>query len=170
MRTRKGSFRIALVGFWEAIKMGLSSLVSYKMRAALTILGVVMGIMTVSVVSSIIAGLNNSLSSQLNKLGSAFILIRPVQPGDNPPPEERRRRKLLTDDEVKAIRELSYVAQISPLEFVRADMIKYKEFRINSAQVFGTTPDYEGVHNVFVERGRFFNESETSRSAPVVAI
>lgn len=167
---RQGSFRAALFGFFEAIKMGLSSLVSYKMRAALTILGVVMGIMTVSVVSSIIAGLNNSLSSQLNKLGSAFILIRPIQPGDNPSPEERRRRKLLTDDEVKAIGELSYVAQISPLEFVRADMIKYKDLRVNSAQVFGTTPDYEGVHNVFVERGRFFNESETSRAAPVVVI
>ncbi len=167
---RKGSFRIALFGLWEAIKMGLSSLVSYKMRASLTILGVVMGIMTVSVVSSIIAGLNNSLSSQLNKLGSAFILVRPFQPGENLTPEERRRRKLLSDEEVKAIRELSYISSISPLEFVRADMIKYKDLRINSAQVFGTTPDYEGVHNVFVERGRFFNESETSRSAPVVVI
>ncbi len=124
--------------------MGLSSLVAYKMRAALTILGVVMGIMTVSVVSSIIAGLNNSLSSQLNKLGSAFILVRPFQPGENAPAEERRRRKLLSDDEVKAIRELSYVSQISPLEFVRADLIKYKDFRINSAQVFGTTPGLRG--------------------------
>ncbi len=167
---RPGSARIALLGLWEAIKMGLSSLVSYKMRASLTILGVVMGIMTVSVVSSIIAGLNNSLSSQLNKLGSAFILVRPFQPGENVPAEERRRRKLLSDDEVKAIRELSYISQISPLEFVRADMIKYKEFRVNAAQVFGTTPDYEGVHNVFVEKGRFFNESETSRSAPVAII
>jgi putative ABC transport system permease protein len=72
---RPGSMRVAFLGFWEAIKMGLASLVSYKMRASLTILGVVMGIMTVSVVSSIIAGLNNSLSSQLDKLGSAFILV-----------------------------------------------------------------------------------------------
>ena len=68
---RQGSTRALLIGFWEAVKMGLSSLAAYKMRASLTILGVVMGIMTVSVVSSIIAGLNNSLSSQLNKLGSA---------------------------------------------------------------------------------------------------
>src|SRR6185295_1326499 len=105
-----------------------------------------MGIMTVSVVSSIIAGLNNSLSSQLDKLGSAFILIRPFQPGENASPEERRRRKLVNDDELKAIRELTYVSQVSPLEFVRADLIKYKELRINAAQVFGTTPEYEGVH------------------------
>jgi hypothetical protein len=34
---RKGAFRIALFGFFEAIKMGLSSLVSYKMRAAFEI-------------------------------------------------------------------------------------------------------------------------------------
>jgi putative ABC transport system permease protein len=164
------SARKAFVGFWEAIKMGLSSLAAYKMRASLTILGVVMGIMTVSVVSSIIAGLNNSLASQLDKLGSSFLLVRPFQPGEQVSSEERRRRKLLSDDEVKAIRELPYVDQISPLEFVRADLIKYKEFRINAAQVFGTTPDYEGVHDVFVEKGRFFNESETSRSAPVCVI
>ncbi len=167
---RSGSARIALIGLWEAIKMGLASLTAYKLRAGLTILGVVMGIMTVSVVSSIIAGLNNSLSSQLDKLGSAFILVRPFQPGENVPAEERRRRRLLTDDEVEAIRGLPFVAQVSPLEFVRADLIKYKEFRVNAAQVIGATPDYEGVHDVFVDRGRFFNESETSRAAAVCVI
>ena len=40
----------------------------------------------------------------------------------------------------------------------------------NTRRVFGTTPDYEGVHNMFVERGRFFNESETARAAPVAVI
>jgi putative ABC transport system permease protein len=170
MKMARSPRTVAFWSFWEAVKMGLSSLAAYKMRAALTILGVVMGIMTVSVVSSIIAGLNNSLSSQLDKLGSSFLLVRPFAPGENAPPEERRRRKLLSDDEVKAIRALSNVAQISPLEFVRADLIKFKDLRINAAQVFGTTPDYEGVHNMFVERGRFFNESETARAAPVAVI
>lgn len=168
--TRAGSLRIALMGFWEAVKIGLVSLVSYKLRAALTILVVVMGIMTVSVVSSIIAGLNNSLSSQLDKLGSAFILVRPQQPGENVSAEERRKRRLLTYEEVKAIGELSHVAEVSPLEFVRADVIKYKELRVNVGQVFGTTPEYESVHDVFVERGRFFNDSETSASAQVCVI
>jgi hypothetical protein len=62
------------------------------------------------------------------------------------------------------------VEAVSPLAFVRADLIKYKELRVNAAQVFGTTPDYEPVHNMFVERGRFFNESETARAAQVAVI
>jgi len=168
--SRKSSGRIAIFALWESVKIGLSSLIAYKMRAALTILGVVMGIMTVTGVSAIIAGLNKSLSSQLEQLGSAFILVRPQQPGENISSEERRRRRMLTEDEVKAIRELPEVAAVSPLAFVRADLIKYKELRVNAAQVFGTTPDYEPVHNMFVERGRFFNESETSRAAQVAVI
>jgi len=167
---RKSSGRLAIFAFWESVKIGLSSLIAYKMRAALTILGVVMGIMTVTGVSAIIAGLNKSLSSQLDQLGSAFILVRPQQPGENISSEERRRRRMLTEDEVKAIRELPEVAAVSPLAFVRADLIKYKELRVNAAQVFGTTPDYEPVHNMFVERGRFFNESETARAAQVAVI
>ncbi len=167
---RKGSRRIAVFALWESVKIGLSSLIAYKMRAALTILGVVMGIMTVTGVSAIIAGLNKSLSSQLEQLGSSFVMVRPMQPGENVSAEERRRRRMLTDDEIKAIRELPDVAAVSPLAFVRADLIKYKELRVNAAQVFGTTPEYEPVHNVFVERGRFFNESETARAAHVAVI
>ena len=170
MTAKPRSRNLPVFALWESVKIGLSSLVAYKMRAALTILGVVMGIMTVTGVSAIIAGLNNSLSSQLDQLGSAFISIRPFAPGEQASSEERRRRKLLNDDEVKALRELPAVQQVSPLAFVRADLIKYKDLRVNAAQVFGATPEYEGVHNVFVERGRFFNESENSRAAQVAVV
>lgn len=155
---------------FESILMGLSSLRAYKMRAALTILGVVMGIMTVTGVSAIIAGLNKSLSSQLDQLGSSFLLVRPFQPGENVSADERRRRRMMTDDEIEAIRQLPLVQAVSPLSFVRADFIKYKDLRVNAAQVFATTPEYEPVHNTFVERGRFFNESETARAAQVAVI
>ncbi len=46
-----------LMGIGEAVGMGLSGIRAYKMRAFLTILGVVMGIMTVTGMSSIVAGL-----------------------------------------------------------------------------------------------------------------
>jgi putative ABC transport system permease protein len=160
----------ALGGLVESVLIGLSSLRAYKMRAALTILGVVIGIMTVTGVSAIIAGLNNSLASQLDQFGSSFILVRPFQPGENISGEEQRRRKLMTLAEVEAVRQLPLVQAVSPLQFVRADLIKYKELRVNAAQVFATTPEYEPVHNTFVERGRFFNESETARAALVAVI
>ena len=77
----------------ESIAMGLGALVAYKMRAALTILGVVMGIMTVTGMSSIVAGLNASMAAQIEGFGSGVVFIRPFGPGENLSAEERRRRK-----------------------------------------------------------------------------
>ena len=54
-----------LLGIWEAMGMGLQGIRAYKMRAFLTILGVVMGIMTVTGMSSIVAGLNASMARQI---------------------------------------------------------------------------------------------------------
>ena len=66
-----------LSGMREAIGMGLSALVAYKMRAGLTILGVVMGIMTVTGMSSIVAGLNRNMASQIDAFGASVIFLRP---------------------------------------------------------------------------------------------
>jgi ABC-type antimicrobial peptide transport system permease subunit len=76
---------------WESVKIGLSSLIAYKMRAALTILGVVMGIMTVTGVSAIIAGLNSSLSSNSNSS---------ARPSSWSGPSSRERTSLLKNDAV----------------------------------------------------------------------
>ena len=86
-----------LSGMREAIGMGLSALRAYKMRAGLTILGVVMGIMTVTGMSAIVAGLNKSMATQIEGFGTAVIFVRPFGPGENLSTEERRRRKGLSE-------------------------------------------------------------------------
>ena len=88
---------------WEAVQMGLSALRAYKMRASLTILGVVMGIMTVTGMSAIVAGLNKSMASQIEGFGTAVIFVRPMGPGENLSHEERRKRKGLSEQEVEAL-------------------------------------------------------------------
>src|SRR5262249_43066462 len=65
----------------EAVVMGLAALRAYKLRASLTILGVVMGIMTVTGMSAIVAGLNKSMASQIEGFGTAVIFVRPMGPG-----------------------------------------------------------------------------------------
>ena len=92
-----------LFGIGEAMTMGLSALRAYKMRAGLTILGVVMGIMTVTGMSAIVAGLNRNMAAQIEGFGSAVVFVRPFAPGENPSNEERRRRKGLTEAEVEAL-------------------------------------------------------------------
>ena len=60
-----------LMGVGEAVSIGLQGIRAYKMRAFLTILGVVMGIMTVTGMSAIVAGLNASMSKQIASSGAA---------------------------------------------------------------------------------------------------
>src|SRR2546425_12735320 len=92
-----------LFAMGEAVNMGLAAIRAYKLRASLTILGVVMGIMTVIGMSSIVAGLNASMASQIQSLGASVVFIRPFTPGEHISDEEWRKRKGLTPTEVAAI-------------------------------------------------------------------
>ena len=57
------------------------------------------GIMTVTGMSSIVAGLNASMARQIEGLGSSVVFIRPFKRDEQVPDDEWRRRKGLTDDE-----------------------------------------------------------------------
>ena len=121
-RARRRRAGPMLFGMREAVGMGLAAIRAYKMRAGLTILGVVMGIMTVTGMSSIVAGLNASMATQIEGLGSVGRSSSgPSAPGENLTDEEWRRRKGLTDDEVEAIAERCPPVQaIAPMELARA--------------------------------------------------
>ncbi len=159
-----------LGAMWEAVGVGLTAIRAYKLRAGLTILGVVMGIMTVTGMSSIVAGLNASMASQIEAIGSSTIFIRPFAPGENLSRAEQRRRKGLTEAEVEAIGKLPSVRAVAALELVRADLIKYGRERVEAAQVVGATPGYETVHDIYVERGRFLSNLDVQRGTRVVVI
>jgi putative ABC transport system permease protein len=155
----------------EAIGMGLAAIRAYKLRASLTILGVVMGIMTVTGMSSIVAGLNTNMAKMIEGLGSSVIFVRPFKPGEQVPDDEWRKRRGLTDDEVRTIKErCSAVADISPLELVAFDNIKYGNFRLKDARVLGTTQGYSTVHDAFVDKGRFLTDLDVSRRSHVAVI
>src|SRR5512136_2379244 len=88
----------------ELCRMAIDSLRSHKLRSFLTILGIVIGVMTVIGMVSIIQGLNKSFLSELQSAGSDMIDIQkfdPVQMGRRS--EEERTRKDLTFDDAKAI-------------------------------------------------------------------
>jgi putative ABC transport system permease protein len=160
-----------LFGMRQAVGMGLQAIRAYKLRAGLTILGVVMGIMTVIGMSSVVAGLNASMAKQIEGLGSSVIFIRPQAPGENLSLEERRKRKSLTLAEIQTISErCPDVLAVSPLELNAASVIKYGNERVNDAQIFGTNSAYEFVHDYYVEKGRFISEQDVSRATKVAVI
>jgi putative ABC transport system permease protein len=170
MRLSLGSRFPVLYAMREAVALGLSAIRAYKLRSSLTILGVVMGIMTVTGMSSIVAGLNASMASQIEGLGSSVIFVRPRGPGENVSQEEMRRRKGLSEREVEAITRCPSVGAVSPFEFVQWETIKYGNAKLQAATVLGTTAAYETVHDAYIQKGRFLSPSDVARGSHVVVI
>jgi putative ABC transport system permease protein len=162
--------RPLLLAMGEAIGMGLQSIRAYKMRSSLTILGVVMGIMTVTGMSSIVAGLNANVAQSVAKIGSSTIFLRPFAPGEHVDDDEWRKRKAITLDEVEAISRKPAVGAIAPIQIVNVENVKYGTEKARDIQVLGTTPDYEAVHESYVEKGRFLSVQDVNRGAQVAVI
>ena len=59
----------------ETVKMALDTLRTNKLRSGLTILGIVIGVMTVIIISSVVSGLNNSVSDLVQSLGSNVLFV-----------------------------------------------------------------------------------------------
>ena len=159
-----------MFGIWEAVGMGLQGIRSYKMRAFLTVLGVVMGIMTVTSMSSIVAGLNASMARQIATLGSSTVFIRPFRPGEHVTDEDFRKVKGVTLEEAKLIAARPAVKAIAPLQIIFAESIKYGTERARDVTLLGTTENYEEVHETWVQRGRFISRLDLSRGSKVVVL
>ena len=160
-----------LYGIREAVGMGFAALRAYKLRASLTVLGVVMGITTVTGMSSIVAGLNRSMATQIEGFGSAVIFVRPWGPGENLTAEQRRRRRGLSEREVEAIAaQCRSCLDVSPMELLRYETIKHGNAKVESANFLGTTAAFGTIHDAYVDRGRFLTPSDVSRGARVAVI
>ena len=87
----------------ETIGMALDTLRTNKMRSGLTILGIVIGVMTVIVISSVVTGLNNSVSDLVESLGSNVLFVFRFPVFGQRPTTEMLSRKQLTYDDSQAI-------------------------------------------------------------------
>ena len=85
---------------FENIKMGLDTLWQHKLRSALTILGVVIGTMTVIVIAAFVSGIDARVSKEIESFGTNSIYIYRFDPGFNfnPSAEERMRKPLSYED------------------------------------------------------------------------
>ena len=91
----------------ENLSAALDTLRARKVRSALTILGVVIGVTSVIAVASIIDGLNGVIKERVSKLGShtMFVTRIPATQGPGRLPQKIRMRKYLEDDDARYIEE-----------------------------------------------------------------
>lgn len=167
---------ITMVEFKEGMLLAFSSLKANKFRSFMTILGVLIGVASVIGMASIIAGLDNQVTREIEGLGSNSIFVTKFPPDTDygQLTEEERNRDPIDYEATRAILEnCPSVDGVAPQNYYRApggNIVKYKNNQANSPSFFGTLPDYPKVTMRNVVRGRFFNELDMQRRGMVCVI
>ena len=153
--------------------MAVATLRENKLRSALTILGVTVGVVTVLAMVSIIQGLNKSFAEQIESLGSNAIWVTKFDPSFGKPPgstPEERQRKELTIEDADAMRnEISTIADVSPLQREISATVRYKD-KQGTPVVMGCTSHYEFTMNQYLGYGRFINDIDLQQRSNVAVI
>ncbi len=167
--------------FRENILMALDTLWQNKLRSFLTILGVVVGTMTVIVIAAFVSGIDTGVTKEIESYGANSIYIFKFEPGFNfNPSAEERMRKPIKYEDALAIRDecpsvVEVAAFMSPVDFMQGPMaerikIRYQDIEMVNATVQGTMPGYFHMGTIEVSEGRFFTDGENSTRADVCVI
>ena len=165
--------------FYENLMMALDTLRSNKLRSFLTIVGVVVGVITVMLISSIISGINVAIEKEVESFGTRSIFLYKFNIGfttGNRTREERMRKPLTVDDS-DAIKKLSSIETSVPFLDVSNNfwgskiIVTGKNGKSSSAvQLQGTLPEIEKTTSEILLDGRWFSQSESDEKANVCLI
>jgi putative ABC transport system permease protein len=167
---------MTLVEMKEGIMMALSSIHQNKLRAGLTILGVLIGVWSVIAMTSLVKGLDNAVQSSISDLGSNILFVDMYSPNTDwdELDEAEKHRKPITDFEANAILEgCATVSAVSPENHhyePNGNVAKYQEKRANRPTIVGVWPDYLKVRTNQIENGRFFTKLDEETRAMMCII
>ena len=146
----------------ESAFMAADTVWANKLRSALTILGVSVGVVTLMFMVSIIQGLNKAFAEQIEALGSNAIWATKFDPsfGHQVNSEELHRKDLTLDDADAIRNEAPSVLSVSPIHRKLAETVRYAEKQSDTPILIGATPYYEFTQSSYVGRGRFITETD----------
>ena len=163
----------------DTIAMALDTLRTNKLRSGLTILGIVIGVMTVIIISSVVNGLNAGVEGVVQSLGSNILFVFRFPVFSGKPTTEMLTRKQMTYEDAVAMRDLPHVLAVSPaLRYatqtnfgaIGSTAIKGGGKSMQGTTLEGDTPALKDVVDLNMAEGRFFNENDLDRAAPNVVL
>ena len=155
--------------FFESLRISISSIYMNKLRSSLTALGIIIGVLSVTVMGTLISGLDRSFENSMSWLGKDILYIsRWEWFSDMEWWEVRNRPRMKLSYEDK-IREMSdYALAVSPVMQRRASL-SFGD-KNTQTQIFGTNVDYMETVNEDIKVGRFFTENEERSGSRVTII
>ncbi|MBY0351183.1 ABC transporter permease [Tabrizicola sp.] len=151
---------------WETVRLALRALRRNKLRSALTMLGIVIGVAAVIAMVTVGQGSSRSVRASVESLGTNVLSLRPGTHGLGPAGPQAARPFTLRDAD--ALAELSVVARVSPTVSSGQTVVAGGENM--SANITGATSGYLEVGGWTIRRGRGFNSGEDRSGASVCII
>ncbi|HTO87555.1 MAG TPA: ABC transporter permease [Thermoanaerobaculia bacterium] len=155
----------------ELFRVSSAGLTRHKLRAFLTLLGVIIGVATVVGVVSVISGLNRYVKDKVFGLNPDVVIF--TKYGIIMSREEwliamKRRDVTLTDMQIVR-RECHLCSEVGG-QSERERPVKYGDRKLSGVQINGQTPNMGDMMNIDIASGRFFTETEYDHAAPVAVI
>jgi putative ABC transport system permease protein len=164
------------VKFIETLKLAIAAIWAHKLRSALTLLGMIVGVTAFVVVVSLIEGFNRYVDEKIAGIGAKSFTVQRFNPLEDFKDTDtiaaaQRRNKELTLDDYEYLKERATLvgkigakARGTPSEVKRGDQILEDVF------VSGATANCVDIENRDVAEGRFFAEPENEGAARVAYI
>jgi putative ABC transport system permease protein len=160
----------------ENMAMAMQTLMAHKFRSFLTILGIIIGVLTVVVISSILTGMRQNIISIVQEFGTenifAFHLGMGPRMGGRRPREEMMRKPLSVADALAIKEQCASVKDVTWQGFPWRTRVSIA-YQGNVARNFsfnGVPANYASVANVFMGNGRFFSDPEDLHGVNVVVL
>jgi putative ABC transport system permease protein len=161
----------------EAVRMAGETLRTNKLRSGLTILGIMIGVTTVILISSVINGLTYNVNDLIKSLGTNVYWIFRFPVFGNRPTQEMLARRQLTYEDAIALRDLPHVLAVDPSQQYRSPTghlgsfsVKYKGHKLSNTMLEGDSEQQPLVYDIDLEQGRYFTDEEEQRRANVVVL
>jgi putative ABC transport system permease protein len=161
----------------EAVRMAAETLRANKLRSGLTILGIMIGVTTVILISSVINGLTGNVDAIVRQLGTNVYWIFRFEVFGSRPTQEMLNRKQLTYEDAVALRDLPHVIAVDPSQQYRSPTgrlgsfsVKYQGHKVQNTILQGDSEQQPLVYDLNIAQGRFFTDEEEKRRANVVVL
>jgi putative ABC transport system permease protein len=157
----------------EGLAIAWSAIRANKLRSVLTTLGIVIGIVTVSLMGTAIEALNRSFLKAISSIGADVLYVQRENWGGSDTEEEWRKvqkRQRLTIEQASALeRELTTARAVAPMAFDQR-LVKYEKRSAAGVTIIGTTDQLLLTGGISIADGRFLSAADAEGGRPVCVI
>jgi putative ABC transport system permease protein len=154
----------------EGLQISWRAILANKMRSILTTLGIIIGILTVSLMAMAIQGLSNAFMRSISALGSDVLYIQKFPWESHDQWWKWRKRRDFQISDALVLAKESKLAQGVAVQVSGNWDVKYKNRTASSAWVEGANEQSALVRQLVVKEGRFLSENDVDGARPVCVL